>query len=273
MTIVQQNDGHSAEQRRLRARYGPWAVVTGASSGIGRALARRLAEAGLDLVLVARREDALAAVGAELTAACGVEVRTVAVDLAAASGVDTVARATEALDVGLLAAAAGFGTSGDFVAAEASTELEMIDVNCRAVVAISHVFARRFVARGGLLLLSSLVAFQGVPRAASYAATKAFVQSFAEGLGHELRRHGVDVLATAPGPVQSGFGARAAMTMSLAQTPDAVAVGTLRALGRRRTVRPGLLAKLLELSLKLLPRWGRVRMMAVIMAGMTKGHA
>jgi short-subunit dehydrogenase len=274
MTIMQMTKGHSREQRRLRARYGPWAVVTGASSGIGRALAWRLAEAGLDLVLVARREEVLDALGAELTA-CGVQVRTVAVDLAARSGIEAVARATEALDVGLLVAAAGFGTSGDFVASDASIELEMIDVNCRAVVAVSHVFARRFVARGrgGLLLLSSLVAFQGVPRAANYAATKAFIQSFAEGLGQELRPHGVDVLATAPGPVRSGFAARAAMTMSLAQTPEEVAVGTLRALGRRRTVRPGLLAKLLELSLKLLPRWGRVRMMAVVMAGMTKGHA
>lgn len=75
------------------------------------------------------------------------------------------------------------------------------------------------------------------------------------------------------GPGRSGFGARAAMTMALAQTPEEVAGGTLRALGRRHTVRPGVLAKLLELSLKLLPRWGRVRMMAVVMAGMTKGHA
>ncbi|MES1164894.1 MAG: SDR family NAD(P)-dependent oxidoreductase [Verrucomicrobiota bacterium] len=267
--------GYSREQRRLRARYGGWAVVTGASSGIGRALAWRLAEAGLGLVLVARRGDVLEAFGAELTAAHGTQVRIVAVDVAAATGLQAIGRETEALDVGLLVAAAGFGTSGEFVAADASTELEMIDVNCRAVVAVSHLFARRFVARGrgGLLLLSSLVAFQGVPRAANYAATKAFIQSFAEGIGHELRPRGVDVLATAPGPVRSGFGARAAMTMSLAQTPDDVAVATLRALGRRRTVRPGLLAKLLELSLKLLPRWGRVRTMALVMAGMTKGHA
>jgi short-subunit dehydrogenase len=265
----------SREQRRLRDRYGPWAVVTGASSGIGRAIAQRLAGAGLNLVIAARRREVLDGLAAELMAAFGVEVRAVAVDLAGSSGVETLARQTETLDVGLFVASAGFGTSGDFVASEIAAELEMIDVNCRAVVATSHVFVRRFVARGrgGLLLLSSLVAFQGVPRAASYAATKAFIQSFAEGLGHELAPRGVDVLATAPGPVGSGFGARAAMKMGLVQMPDDVAGATLRALGRRRTVRPGLLAKLLELSLKLLPRWGRVRMMAVIMAGMTREHA
>jgi hypothetical protein len=263
------------ERNRLRERYGPWAVVTGASDGIGRALARRLAEAGVRLVLAARRRDALEALGAELGAAWGVEARAVAVDLATAAGVEALVRATAGLDVGLLVASAGFGTSGDFVAGDVATELQMIDVNCRAVAALSHAFAGRFVGRGrgGLLLLSSLVAFQGVPRAANYAATKAYVQSLAEGLRHELGPRGVDVLATAPGPVRSGFAARASMTMGAAQTPDEVARATLRALGRRGTVRPGWLAKALELSLALLPRWGRVRAMGAVMAGMTKGGA
>ncbi len=256
-------------------RYGPWALVTGASDGIGRAIAKHLAGAGLNLVLAARRREVLDALAAELASAHGVDVRAVAVDLSTPAGMETLAQQTDALDVGLFVAAAGFGTSGEFVTSEIANELEMLEVNCRAVVAASHHFARRFVARGrgGLVFLSSLVAFQGVPRAANYAATKAFIQSFAEGLGHELAPRGVDVLATAPGPVRSGFGSRAAMTMGFAQTPDAVARATLRALGRRRTVRPGLLAKLLELSLKMLPRWGRVRMMGLIMAGMTKGHA
>jgi hypothetical protein len=99
------------------------------------------------------------------------------------------------------------------------------------------------------------------------------VQSLAEGLHHELKPRGVDVLACAPGPVHSGFASRAAMTMTMAQTPDEVARGALQALGHRSTVRPGFLAKALELSLKLLPRWGRVRVMAFVMGGMTRGHA
>ncbi|HVY38302.1 MAG TPA: SDR family NAD(P)-dependent oxidoreductase [Polyangia bacterium] len=272
---MQKSKRGSTKERRLVDRYGPWALVTGASDGIGRAIAKHLAGAGLNLVLAARRREVLDALAAELASAHGVDVRAVAVDLSTPAGMETLAQQTDALDVGLFVAAAGFGTSGEFVTSEIANELEMLEVNCRAVVAASHHFARRFVARGrgGLVFLSSLVAFQGVPRAANYAATKAFIQSFAEGLGHELAPRGVDVLATAPGPVRSGFGSRAAMTMGFAQTPDAVARATLRALGRRRTVRPGLLAKLLELSLKMLPRWGRVRMMGLIMAGMTKGHA
>lgn len=264
----------SRSARRLRARYGPWAVVTGASDGIGRALAMELAASGVHVVLAARRKEVLDALGAELTARYGVETRSAVVDLAEKSGVAMLIEVTRDLDIGLLVAAAGFGTSGEFLSADIENELGMIDVNCRAVAALAHAFGQRFVGRGrgGLVLLSSLVAFQGVPRAANYAATKAYVQSLAEGLRIELAPHGVDVLASAPGPVNSGFAARASMTMSFAQSPAEVARGTLAALGRWGTVRPGFLARFLELSLSFLPRWGRVRMMGVVMKGMTSQH-
>ena len=148
-----------------------------------------------------------------------------AADLSSPGEAARVERETRDLDVGLLFAAAGFGTSGPFVEADLELELDMIDVNCRALVQSTHGFAKRFVARGrgGVVLMSSLVAFQGVPRAAAYAATKAFVQTFAEGLARELKPLGVDVLASAPGPVMSGFGARAGMAIGSGQTPEAVA--------------------------------------------------
>lgn len=261
-----------APTSRLQARYGPWAVVTGASDGIGRAIAVELAAAGVSVVLAARRREVLDSFAAELSSRHAIDTRVVAVDLAERAGVDALIEATRDLDVGLLVAAAGFGTSGPFLESDLAPELGMIDVNCRAVAALSHAFGRRFVARGrgGLVLMSSLVAFQGVPRAANYAATKAFVQSLAEGLRLELAPRGVDVLASAPGPVHSGFAARASMQMSMAQSPTEVARGTLAALGRWGTVRPGFLARFLELSLSFLPRWGRVRMMGVVMNGMTK---
>lgn len=259
-------------QRRCRERYGPWAVVTGASDGIGREFAWRLAASGIDLVLVARRRDVLDALARELRAKHAIEVLVVAADLATTAGVHAVLERSAHLDLGLLVAAAGFGTSGAFLDGVLATELEMIDVNCRSVAALTHHLGNRFARqrRGGIVLLSSLVAFQGVPRAANYAATKAYIQSLAEGLRVELAPSGVDVVASAPGPIRSGFGARAAMTMGMAQTPAAVAQATLDALGRRGTVRPGWLSKLLELSLAFLPRWGRVRMMGVVMGGMTK---
>jgi short-subunit dehydrogenase len=275
MTPRKDEGMRTGAQLRLQERYGPWAVVTGASDGIGRAFAQRLAEAGVNVVLVARRAELLDALAAELAATHGVQARAIPADLATEAGVGEIVERTQHLDVGLLVAAAGLGTSGPFVDANLAEELAMIDVNCRAVASLTHAFARRFVLRrrGGIVLMSSLVAFQGVPRAANYAATKAYVQSFAEALRLELKPFGVDVIATAPGPVHSGFAVRASMTMGLAQKPRVVATATLDALGRVGTVRPGWLAKLLELSLKLLPRWGRVRMMAIVMTGMTQRRA
>lgn len=250
--------------------YGPWAVVTGASDGIGRDLARRLAARGLHLVLVARRQEVLQALAAELRTAHGVEVEVVAADLSEPTAVGGLLTATEGRDVGLLVASAGFGTSGPFLAADLDAELGMLDVNCRAVLVLAHAFGRRFVARGrgGVILLGSLVGFQGVPFAAHYAATKAYIQTLAEGLHVELAPHGVDVLSCAPGPVASGFAQRADMRMSHALTPEQVGAVTLHALGRRMTVRPGWLSKVLEWSLKM-PRPWRVRVMRFVMRGMT----
>jgi uncharacterized protein len=262
----------TAKSRNWRAKYGPWAVVTGASDGIGRAIAISLAEAGLNLVMVARRRDALETLAAELAQAHHIQTRIVAVDLGQRAAVDEVISSAQGIEVGLLAAIAGFGTSGPFTENPIDGELEMIDVNCSAVVELSHHFARRFAAqrRGGLVLMSSLLAFQGVPRAATYAATKAFIQTFAEGLGFELSGTGVDVVASAPGPVRSGFEARANMRMSAGASPAVVARGTLDALGRRTTVRPGFLSKFLETSLLPLPRLARSRIMSVVMGSMTR---
>ena len=251
--------------------YGPWAVVTGASDGIGRAFARQLAAQGLNLVLVARRGAMLQALAAELTRTHGIACEVQAADLGDAAAVQAMLAATGDLDVGLLVAAAGYGTSGALVDAPLAVECDMVDVNCSAVLAMSWHFARRFAARrrGGLVLMSSLLAFHGVPRAANYAATKAYVQTLAEGLRVELAPCGVDVVASAPGPIRSGFAERADMKMSLSLEPEVVARLTLRALGRRTTVRPGWLSKLLGWSLALLPRWGQVKVISQVMAGMT----
>lgn len=202
----------------------------------------------------------------------GIETRIIDADLSHEAEVERVQAATQDLSVGLLVASAGFGTSGTFLDNSLQQELNMIDVNCRAVVMMSHSYGQRFVrqGRGGIILFSSLVAFQGVARAANYAATKAFIQSFSEGLRIELAPFGVDVLASAPGPIASGFAARANMQMGPTLKPDVVAKETLAALGKRGTVRPGMLSKVLEWALATMPRWGRVRMMSKIMGDMTE---
>lgn len=259
--------------RRRELKYGPLALVTGASDGIGREFARELARRGYGLVLVARRLDRLEALAEELASAHGVAVDVLPFDLSQPDQVQELIRASAHYDIGLLVAAAGFGTSGHFTQIPVETELDMIDVNCRAVVQISHAMAKRFVRRrsGGMVLMSSLLAFQGVAQSANYAATKAFIQTFAEGLRAELRPQGVDVIACAPGPIASGFATRANLVMGMSQPASVVAAATLNALGRRGTIRPGFLAKALEASFTGMPRWGLTLILSKVMAGMARG--
>lgn len=251
-------------------RYGPWAVVTGASDGIGAAFAEQLAGRGLGLVLVARRADRLQALAARLTAAHGVPCRVVQADLSDLEATHRLAEAVAGLDVGLLVACAGFGRSGPLLAAGLAESTEMVDLNCTSVLAQCWHFGARLASRGrgGVVLLSSVVAFQGAATAANYAATKAYIQALAEGLQQEWAALGVDVLAVAPGPVHTGFAARAGMHMAQAAQPREVARAALAALPGGGTLRPGWLSKLLGWSLAATPRPLRVRIMGRVMAGM-----
>lgn len=259
------------EKTRLQSKYGNWAIVTGASSGIGRALAKDIASAGINLIISARNEQALESLKAEL-AHTSVDIKIVPANLAQSEGANLLLSETSHLDIGLLVASAGYGTSGSILQTSVHAELDMLQVNCKALLELTHHFSRYFAQKkkGGIILMSSMVAFQGVPFSANYAATKAYVQSLAEGLAIELKPHGVDVLAAAPGPVSSGFGQRANMNMNLSMTPDQVSIPILKALGRKNTVLPGRLTKFLVYSLNTVPRWGKVRIMKIIMQGMTK---
>jgi uncharacterized protein len=260
----------------IRDRYGPWALITGASDGIGRECAIALARQGMHLALVARRESVLAALAEQLTRDDGVACRVIALDLGTPDAMKTLDDSTHDLDIGLAIAAAGFGTSGPFLSGDLDNELDMLMVNCGSALALTHRFGHRFGQRfahgkrSGLILFSSLVGFQGVPGSAHYAATKGYIQSLAEGIAPEFRAKGIDVLVTAPGPVHTGFAARARMQMGKALTPAQVVAATLAALGHRTTVRPGWLSKLLGWSLATLPRWGRTRVLALIMRSMTR---
>lgn len=257
---------------RLVRHYGGIAVVTGATDGIGRAFAEKLAETGFDLVLVARRNAELEQIAAALTAKHGVRVEAMPADLSIPTSSARLLEALRKRDIGIFVAAAGFGTSGPFIRNSIDAELQMIDVNCRAVVELAYGIANGMAdrRRGGIILFGSLVGWQGTPAAANYAATKAFIQTFAEGIGEELKASGVDVLSCAPGPVDTGFARRANMKMGATDSPTQIAAESLAALGRRRTVVPGRVGKLLTLSLALLPRRARIGIMGKVMSGMAR---
>lgn len=253
--------------------YGPWAVITGASDGIGRAMAATAAASGLNVVLAARDEARLRSLAEELVSEHGVQTRVVATDLGSPPGIEKLIAEVGALDVGLAVLAAGFANDKPFTTSTADDELDMVAVNVTAVTYLTHLFTGRMVSRGrgGIILFGSLLGWQGVPGQANYSATKAYVQTLAEGLHGELAPLGVDVLSVAPGPVHTGFAARAGLRMKSATTPKVVADAAWSGLGRRVTVVPGAQAKLLTTSLKALPRRWRSAILGTVMASMRAG--
>lgn len=255
----------------LITRYGSWALVTGASSGIGKELAVGLAKIGFNLIITGRDQNRLLKVKNEI-AALHVRVIDVIADFSTPAGIDAVIQSTEQLDVGLLINNAGYGTSGAFVDSSIHEEVDVVHVNCAAVIRLTHYYAQLFRqhGKGGIVFLSSLVAFQGVPYAATYAASKAFIQSFAEALSIELAADNITIMSVAPGPVSSNFGNRANMKMGDAMAASAVVDPVIAGLGKRKLVIPGFLSKVLVHSLRVLPRRWRVHIMGRIMNGFTQ---
>ena len=250
----------------FRDRYGEWALVAGASEGLGASFAECLAERGLDLVLLARRESLLDDLAAGLRDRYGVEVRPIAMDLARPDLADALAAATADLDLGVIVYNAAFVPVGRFVDADADALERAVDVNVRAPVVVLHTLLagleRR--GRGAVILMSSLAGLQGTSRVAAYAATKAFNTILAEGLWQELREQGIDVIACCAGAVETpGYQRSGKGRVPGMLDPDAVARRTLDALGTGPRVVPGLVNRLVAVLLtRLLPRKTAIRLMA-----------
>lgn len=190
-----------ASKHPLLLRYGPWAVVAGASEGIGQAFAEELATAGVGLVLVARRPAPLAQTAAHLRESHQVETLEVVADLAASDGAAQVLAALGAREVGLLVYNAALSVSGSFVDVPLATHQQALQVNCLTPLALVHTLAgaMRARGRGGVIWMSSLSGTVGTACLATYSGTKAFANIFGEALWDELRAEGVDVLVSCAG--------------------------------------------------------------------------
>jgi short-subunit dehydrogenase len=193
----------------MAAWSGKWALVTGASAGIGKALAEELARGGTNLVLTARRRERLDTLAQQLSSAHKVQTKVFVADLTQADAPQKIFQFTkdEALEIDLLINNAGFGAYGEFHSVESYRLIEMVQVNCSAVVHLTRLFLPEMVARrrGDILILASTASFQGVPYISTYAATKAFDLIFAEGLAEEVKPYGVRVCALCPGSTESEF--------------------------------------------------------------------
>jgi hypothetical protein len=252
----------------------PVALVTGASSGIGEAFARILAERGHDLVLVARDQGRLEALAKELETASGAQAEVLRADLTDPVQLEQVEARCRADDapVEILVNNAGFGTFGAFHTLDLAAEVREIQLNVTALVRLTHVVAVEMSARGrgGILNVSSLAGFQPGPMNATYAATKAFITSFTEAIHEELRDTGVSVTVLCPGFTRTGFQETANVPASavpgfLWQEADEVARCGLDALAKNHALAiPGPINKTLGAFTKVTPHAITRRMAAVV---------
>ncbi len=253
-------------------RYPGIAVVTGASSGIGAAFARRLSSEGYDVAIAARRGERLESLANELPT----RAIPVSTDLATRDGCESLLEAVAGEEVGVLVHAAGFGCMGHFEQLPFDRQLDMVDLNARAAVHLCARLAPGMCARGagGIVLVSSISAFQATPWLAAYGATKSFVLSLAEALHVEYAARGIDVLALCPGPTRTEFADVAAVD---AEPPerlwsDAAAVvrSGLDALGQRPFVVHGASNRISAWLASVLPRGLAARISGRVMSRMSR---
>ena len=251
-------------------KFGPWAIVTGASSGIGKEFARQLAASGLNLVLVARRLPLLEEIGRGLAKEFGVQYRAVEVDLTDEDFLETLAEATQNLDVGLVISNAGAITYGDFLTIERTSLHRSLRLNLTSHLNLTHHYGRGLAkrGRGGVILVSSMAGLQGTPYMADYAAAKAYVLSLGEALHFEFQKLGLNVTVLLPGPtdtpMMTNSGTDPSDTpMKLMSAQACVAEG-LAALNANRATH--IAGRLNRIMIALIPRSVRPKMMGTMVA-------
>lgn len=254
----------------FRQRYGPWALITGASSGIGREFARQTAARGLHVVLVARREERLAELATELAGRYSTKARIVAVDLCDDNFLDPIRITTNDLAIGLLVNAAGFSRTGPFLDMDRDEMRRMLNLNCRAPAILIHEFGSSMRARqrGGIVVVASVTGFVATPLWSLYSATKAFDLVLGEALAAELSANGVDVLTLAPGTTRTEFLDNAGINDFMSLEAEDVVRHGLKRLGHTGTVVPGWFYRSGIFATRFLPRAVNRAVFGRLLAGM-----
>ena len=185
----------------FKEKYGPWAVIAGASEGLGAAFTREIAKAGINVIPIARRKEVLEELAAEVREKYQVEVKPLTLDLAAEDVLEQLRKATDELEIGLVIYNVGLSLIGTFLHRTEEEHLTILNTNCRTQLLFTHHFGSKMKerGRGGVIILSSLAGFQGTAMVAHYAATKAYNRVLAEGLWDEFKPYGVDVLSACAG--------------------------------------------------------------------------
>ncbi|MEM7336061.1 MAG: SDR family oxidoreductase [Chloroflexota bacterium] len=256
-------------------KYGPWALVTGASSGIGREYALQLAEQGLNVAVLARRKERLDSLVREIESKHQVKTRIVLVDLTAVDALLTIDEATADIEVGLLVNNAGDGVPGAFLKRDVQEYARTIQLNVTIPMLLSHHFGEKMRRRGqgGILFTASTIAYTGAPYLANYSGAKAYMLNFGMALHQELKASGVDVMVLSPGATRTEMADMEGANLKNAPMPwmnaDDVARIGIRNLGRKSAVIPGFLNNVMILMMsKLMPRSLAMKMFGSMMANM-----
>jgi uncharacterized protein len=243
-------------EMNFKEKYGSYALVTGASAGIGKAFAYLLAERGLNLVLVARREDRLKEIVDELSGKYKIEAVSIPMDLSKDGSAGELFEKVKDLDIGLLVNNAGFGYYGRFVDQDENKFVEMIKLNILGFTLLTRRFAQYFIGkkRGGMVLVSSLAAFQPTPGMALYGATKGFELLIGEAIAEEIKGKNVDITVLCPSATLTEFQTVAGGVPHDGMTAEFVAKCALKNLGKMRIAIPGIGNKILGKLNRFLPR-------------------
>lgn len=256
-----------------KEKYGEYALITGGSSGIGKAIAHQLARKGLNLILVARREEELQQAAKEIKSKYQVDVACVSADLLTDAGMQTVKNESENYQVGLVVPAAGLEVNGAFEKNNLEKELRVIKLNVTVTMELTHHFLQKMIPRkkGGILLIASLSGHMPNPYFANYAGTKAFVLNFGSSLYGELLPKGIDVTVLSPGltntPMTADNGINWSKTPMQALPPEEVAETAVSALGKTLIAIPGFKNKMMEAMAKHSPLQMQAKMNEKMMRG------
>jgi short-subunit dehydrogenase len=230
-------------------KYGKWAVITGASSGIGKAFAYDVAAMKMNVILVSNEKEHLDSICADISQKMGVSAISCCVDLSDTNSYEIVKTVAKDKEVGLLINDASYGIHGKFEECKLNDYNNLINVNINAYVALTHIFLPEMVSRkkGAVIMVSSLNAFSPIADSAVYTATKAFEMYFGGALWQETKGNNVDVLVVMPGPTRTGFQERAGTKVNvMAMTPEDLVKGAWPCLGKKMVYIPGLYNKLIS---------------------------
>ncbi|MFT7516304.1 MAG: short-subunit dehydrogenase [Myxococcota bacterium] len=239
--------------------YGPWAIVTGASAGLGEHYTRQLAERGLNVLIIARRMERLESLATELMSKHSVSIECLELDLVAEGAISTILTACEGKDIGLLVNNAGFGIKELFTENDAARLRNMVRLNCEVPVMLTDALLGKLKSRdtAGIINLSSVAGFQATPHMSVYGATKAFDLMFSEALGSELEGSGIDVLAVCPASTATEFHvvAGSESTFPTMDDPRLVVRNSLNSLGKRAVYVHGFKSRALIFVSRFTPRF------------------